>query len=111
MAQWPNIVGPSAFSYNPVRPQLRTEFENGVVHSRSRVTRTRRVYSLGWGAMPTADKDALEAFFDEYQGRVFTFPVPTTQGREVKARFASDRLSISYAAPGRWQVRVELEEA
>ena len=82
MPDFPDIMKPDYdLSEEIILPQVRTEFEAGYVHSRPRVTRARRRWSLTWKALPELDYQLLATFFTDNQGSTFAWTHPGFTGR------------------------------
>lgn len=64
---------------------------------------------LAWQGMPTADRDALEAFWKvTVKGMVKVFTYTDVNGVAIQARFAEPTISFSERAYGRYDVTVKL---
>jgi len=96
---------------------MRSKAESGVVASRPRTTRRpRHVFSTGYTNISSADKKALQDFWDEVYGRAdsFLWAHPAT-GESFVVRFNMDSLAFTYAGfrdgEHRWDIAgIELEE-
>lgn len=79
------------FSQRYSKGQVRTEFEDGTVQSRARVTRGRWTFNLGWVALSQTNYTTLQSFFSAYIGTTFNWTHPVTSTVHV-VRFGSDVL-------------------
>jgi len=108
---WPTTISvPSRdyFKQKYVKPQIRTEFENGTVQSRPKFTKGRWVFELGWKILPHSEYITLQTFFHENQGKVFDWPHPITNEYHT-VRFAQDELPSAspvcvYGGQTQWQL-------
>ncbi len=111
MAVFPVTKKPSSFSETPTKGQIKSEFENGDVLSRPRYSRMRRIFTIGWENLPSAQYLELIDFFDENQGYTFTFEHPITEVLYT-VRFSDDDIgSWSQSVPGYYAGSINIEEA
>ena len=111
MAAWPSIQDPSyPFNESIQKRQVRSNFESGHVLSRPAATVSKRKFELQWKAMPEADYQTLEAFFEANIGLTFTFTIPIT-AEVINARFSEDKIDTTTTFPNYRSVKCVIEEA
>lgn len=91
------------------KPKVRTEFENGVVQSRSRWTRGKKKFALKWEKIPMQDKELLEKFFNDTGGDVFLWKHPLT-GKQYKCMFTDDSFDASLVELDDYDLTLNIEE-
>ncbi|MEW5724398.1 MAG: hypothetical protein AB1896_14905 [Thermodesulfobacteriota bacterium] len=112
MVDFPNIKKPGlvGFEEETVYPQIRSEFESGVVQSRPAFTKARQRWVLRWNALSDSDYSALITFFKANQGNTWNWTHPATSEVFV-CRFSEDSIRSKVVAPGLRQLEVPIEEA
>ena len=110
MADFPTIQLPSGMEEITEDPSLRTEFESGIVQSRARFTRVRRIWQLRWELMRGADYRALRVFYVQMRGGSLSFDWLHPAEVEVfhvrfQGEIRSRNLSHDY-----WDVEITLEQ-
>lgn len=95
-------------SGNTFKKQVRTDFEGGYAQSRAQHTRKRRRHQLKWNGMTSAQFDALETFFDTYQGGSFTFD--HAHFGDLECRFSDDQIEHEFLGAGLVKASVNIEE-
>lgn len=111
MAAWPSIQDPSyPFNESTFKRQIKTNFESGAVLSRAGATVSKRIFQLRWNAIPEADYQTLNTFFETNIGLTFTWTHPLTL-EVITARFSEDKLDSVIPFPNHRQVTVVIEEA
>lgn len=91
-AAWPTAgISRDYYTRKPYKRQVRTEMENGAVQSRAGGKRARRLWTVGWKALPNAQYAALEEHFDENLGGSFSFTDPV-DGVTYEVRYSKDEL-------------------
>ena len=107
---WPEIQLPSSLEETTPDPAIRSEFEDGSVHTRPRYTRLRRTWTLTWQNLKGADYRTLRAFYVSQKGGSLTFtwqnPIERTT---FTVRFTGD-ITAKYTEVDHWNVTVRLEE-
>lgn len=112
MTAWPSTLPTPDFGLEEeyYKPQNKTEKETNYTQSRPTASRGRRKFPLVWGLMPEADYQTLEAFFDSYQGTMFTFTHPI-KGTAHTCVFSGDSVKSKWHAAGwRKDVQCPIEE-
>jgi len=110
MDSWPVITAPDlGMKRLAVKPARRTEFENGQCSSRVAVTKARHRFTLSWERMNPVDYAALEEFYLDHAGAVFSFTDPVVNDTHAVI-FAGEELSSSIFPGGFRRVEVELSE-
>jgi len=109
MATWPNIENPSSLNERTVKAQIKSDFEAGYVQSRTKWTRSRKIFELSWDNMDAADKSTLEDFFENNIGGTFTWTHPLTS-TSYTVRFKENELRARHVPVNFWRVDVALEE-
>lgn len=109
MTSWPSIQTPSSLKETPQKGQIRSNFEDGYVQSRSKWTRSRKVFNLQWNAMSNSDKETLVTFFENNLGSTFTWTHPVSS-TNYTVRFKDDEVEFDYVSINYWKVQLTLEE-
>ena len=111
MADFPSIQYPSSRKRTFNKPQIRTEFENGYVQSRARVTRGRWLFELTWDLLSVSDFNTLQEHFDTECGYAFVVSANMLYtGSDKTCRYSEDTLTAESAEAGYYKVTVQLEE-
>ena len=91
MADFPSTIRDpdwTQFSQKAYRRQLKTTMENGKVQSRPAHTTYKRIFTIGWKWLTTADYNTLLAHWYTNLGDTFNWTHPDTTVYEV--RYADD---------------------
>lgn len=94
---------------------LKTDLEGGYVASRPRHTRTpRRTFTSGYTKIPDAEKQQIEAFYNQVHGGSLIFDWKNPEDQVIyQVRFA-DRIEFQYEGIGftkLWTFSVRLQQA
>ena len=114
MAAWPSIVGPTGLDIIPGKPIASQTSSAGYTMSFAGATATKKTINLSWDAMPTADKDTLESFFETNAGGNFTFENPDPASTETfTVMFGTETLPFKYKKGfiSLWELNLTLVEA
>ena len=90
-------------------PKIRTEFENGVVQTRPRFTRSKKRFSLTWERLPVEDRQTLESFFVNTESDVFIWTHPIS-GTEYQCIFSDDELGGDWTELDDSNITLNIEE-
>lgn len=113
MTTWPsNIDIPKKITEKIVKVSYRSTSESGYSHTRPKWTGSKKEFSLHWPDIETADKDVLQAFFNDNLGSNFTWPHPVSG--EHDCIFSQDELEFESMGFSNetaiYAVTVDLEE-
>ena len=92
------------------KPQVRTQFEDGVVQSRARATKARDIFRLVYRSLPEADKVLLKTHFEANVGGTFSWTNPQ-DSVTYTVRYKDDKLPLRTIAYKLWHADFILEEA
>jgi hypothetical protein len=109
---WPSTLPTPSFGLEEefYKPQIKTEKEANYVQTRRTASRGRRILPLAWTLMTEAEYQILEAFFDTYQGTMFTFTHPVT-GTTYNCVFSANSIKAKWKSAGfRGDVQCPIEE-
>ena len=107
---WPNIRLPSTLEETTPDPAIRSEFEDGSVHTRPRYTRMRRTWILTWQSMSNVDYQTLRWFYSAQKGGSVSFQWShPLEGGQRTVRFVGE-LTAKITERDYYSVTVKLEE-
>ena len=110
MMLFPNIPNPSKINERMADPAIRTEFETGIVHTRPRFTRIRRVWELTWDTLLNNDYQALKDFYFQNLGGGMNFDwTHPLENESYNVRF-KDELRADSESAWLWKVTIVLEQ-
>jgi len=91
------------------KPQIRSEFGAGYVHSRPKFSKSRSIWKLVWRSLPEVDYQIIRAFFEANVGLLFDWvnPLDTVT---YSVRFANDSLNSSAFVNKQRSLELTLEE-
>lgn len=100
MATFPDIKHPhqGSFSQQPMKAQVRSEFNNGAVQSRATQTRLSWVFTLGWPsswALADAEYQTLVTFFEANAGGKFDY-THWISSADYECQFMEDTLPEAF---------------
>ena len=91
------------------KPQVRSQFEAGYVHSRPRFSKSRSIWNLRWKSITEADYQIIRTFFLDNVGLLFDWVNPA-DGVTYKVRFSEDSLKSSRTVNNLRQLSTILEQ-
>ncbi len=107
---WPEIQLPSTIEETTGNPAIRSEMESGMVLTRARYTRTRRIWTLTWANLRGGNYRTLRNFYVAKKGGslIFTWTHPI-ENITFNVRFDGD-LIATHTERDCWNVSIQLEE-
>jgi len=106
---WPAIATPSGITQTLQKSHITTRSEAGYSQSRSSSTLTKRLFSLTWDDLSSADLVLLEAHYIATLGSSFTWAHPLTS-TEYTVLYIDDTLESAYRPYNLWNVTLKLQE-
>lgn len=107
---WPNVQLPSGCEETTENPAIRSEMESGIVKTRARFTRIRRVWQVSWEYMRGVDYRLLRAFFVQMRGGALDFNwTHPAENIVFKVRFNGE-IKATNQSYDFWSVTLNLEE-
>jgi phage-related protein len=109
---WPATLPPPDWDSEEqyYKPQRKAEFEANYIQVYPRASRGRLQLTLKWKVMTETQYQALKSFFDDNQGKSFTWTHPIAETTHTCV-FSGDRLvSTPYTAAKRRNVQCPIEE-
>ena len=107
---WPEIQLPSSIEETVGNPAIRSEMESGIVLTRARYTRTRRVWTLTWANLRGGNYRTLRNFYVAKKGGSLSFSwTHPIENITITVRFNGD-LTAKFTEKDCWSVSLQLEE-
>ena len=109
--KFPTIRLPSGLEEELENPAIRSEMESGIIISRPRYTRLRKIFTLEWQNLNGTDYRTLKSFFIARLGggEAFTWTHPK-EGITFTVRFNGDSFRAKHTEMDFWNLSIRLEQ-
>ena len=105
---WSQRQGQYPITIDTEDPALRSAFEDGSEQTRAKFTRQRRVWTLAWPALSTADRGTLSAFFITTRGGSAAFLWTDDDSNTHAVRFLT--FKEAQKTPGLFEIQIQIKE-